>query len=515
MTAVAVFTGSGNDTTHILADTLVSQQNTPLKSSRSRQKTLSTGLILDDSDQTEFEFTEGTLKIAQIGRNIALGYAGNVRAGNEVFRLLKEKGSFNTFPDLKQFLTSHAIPSVTPCEGGLEICGFILVDSETTKFFFDSHGNLESSQDSSTIYEIGSGGAIIGSLKTRIIGDEKPLDPAMEFILLAQEFYTNELLGQKHYIKENFSGGAISGLYAREGKIIWQKSHTILSFSNVGKTKNLANFEWIPFVKKTWYEKGNYFTSSLILRNDGKGFDQKVNQFSNSISSPIPFDQTNLIAEMTTFESDSLTSILFPKGFAKDLLAMVFFSKRSQNEAGKYFIEEIEGRRLKKVRVSPRILEKLNDYVIVDEDFTIRLNLTNDENWEVLGSSIFRRRGFLIDFNTGSETRKFLCLEGNFYIKNEEPHFLLPVEYFHMVGVLLPPDGKLPSNPTITAIHVPVGYITSVEPGKYIKNFRKPETIPALLIMPDFPCPPDGLDEGEVKEKLMELPPCYIVHEYT
>lgn len=500
MTAIAVFTVGS--TTHLISDSLATQLGTLAVADETQ---LSTGLILDSVDQRDAQFREEALKIGVIDPNIAIGFAGNENEANKVMSALRENAPFQDFPMFRNFFLQHVVPTITPGQEGLELCGFMVDGECTVKFRYNSTDDLDHTEDPFATYLCGKGANVFVEALTRIREDgEEPIGPGMEFSMVAQAFWVKEFLGNKEHVLSGYSGGAIAGLYADNGEIFWQGSRALIIVVNVGETGTSARFERLSVIHKTWSQKGNFFSSAAFLDPNDRQI-QKVTQFSNSLSDPVSFDRDHLLPEMLTFEAEAMTIILLPRGFQPVHIGLLDLSKKEGSQVS-FFDEEIGDGRLLKFRVSPVVLETLANNVIVEDDGFLEMPRLHSDIFDLLGVVEFIPRAIIVHFECGEEHRRFFCCKGSLKEQFRPPDSDSQLTYIDMIGAFLSENENKPQpNPQIKAILVPVEYITSVELGYRIKRFDPPQPIPGLLVYPDFTKPETSLDLSVLRDAMKEL----------
>lgn len=502
MTAICVYNNI-NSSVHLIADSL-STGFSPYQQKKLafQNEKLSTGLLIDFSEHVVYE---DSLKIGIPQDNLAIGIAGNKNAGNDLLLILKELSPFSKFCDFKTAFLNHVIPSVTPCVGGIEVCGFMIEGDRYIKFIYDQTNQFLSSSDPMQIYFCGSGGALWDSIINRTLWDEEELDPSIEFISIAQDLYIKEFIGIKRNISEYKTGGAISGVYSDKNKIKWQKNHTILIFVRPNKSKD--TFIRLPIVHKTNYLKDNLISTACVENNEGN-FVEMIKFYSNSLSEPILLDKTNLPIETMSFESDILTCILLPYGFTNRYPSLLSFKKKKNIENFKFFDEIFENRKPKGFRVSEHLLRHFDQMVSFKKDFSLNLKPYNNKFFEAIGFLGFNRRGYYIRFECGEEWRLFYCIEGYLYKRKFMEKKSKSIAYFKMKGIFVSESKTIPPSYTIRIIDIPLAYVNLIELGPLIKSYNDPPyDIPSLLIFPDFPKAKNSYSIEEAKNIIKELVP--------
>jgi hypothetical protein len=266
------------------------------------------------------------------------------------------------------------VPSISPFTGECVLCGFFDDKGMATKFKITLSSErdvaIESSTDPSTAYYAGLGGVEFEDIWNRLpkIYERKDVDPPLSFSCFAAELYKKQFLGQTDLIYRKNTGGAITGLFSRDGKISWQPSWSTVTFINVGGTGFCADFRWLQVIYKTWADKGNVFSSSMFEQN-GRYF-QRITQYRNSLSSELKYSPDSLLPEMKTFNSQMVSVLLLPKGFSGDLPAVLVIP--GQLPA---FDEILEDGRIVGVRLNSDFIKRISEEFFVCGDFSIQIGL--------------------------------------------------------------------------------------------------------------------------------------------
>jgi len=127
-------------------------------------------------------------------------------------------------------------------------------------------------------------------------------------------------------------------------------------------------FIWLPIIYKTWCENNNVFSSSMFEQN--RHFYQRITQYSNLLSKPIPFSPDSLLPEMETFNAQQVIVILLPKGFSNEFPAVL-------RGTGKFkaFDEIQENGRTVGVRLNKDFFKRLEQEFLVSDDYAIKIGL--------------------------------------------------------------------------------------------------------------------------------------------
>lgn len=374
MTLVAVYNDAVS--THLISDSLIS---TPIENFRDHDSDnwLSTGIFLNNRDQIKYKFSEGALKICEIQHNLVIGFSGDVKLSFEAISILKHRSNiekFSSFSDIKSFIYKSLIPSIIPTNRSFSLCGFFASSGITTKFKlrFDNNRikDFQSSAENKTVYAIGSGTEEFKKIWRRIppLENRKDVDPQLTFSLIAEHLYMKQFIREIDLITEKYIGGAITGIYYFNGMLTWQSSRSTLIFANFGGTGFEARFKWLPIVYKTWYQRGNVFSSSMFEKK--KSFFQIITKYSNPFSKPINLDSYNLFPEMKTFNAKSLNIILLPKGISNVFPAVIRVSGKM-----KPFDEIIENDRIVGLRLNKDFFNKLTKRFFIASDYTVKMGL--------------------------------------------------------------------------------------------------------------------------------------------
>lgn len=374
MTLIAVF--SDSQATHLLADSLVTttiDKNTVV----SDDEWLSTGILIDKGEQLRYKYSEGFLKIWQLQSNMAIGLAGDVSLSISILEIIAShcrNTPLSSFSQLNQLLHRQIVYSIAPFNGSCVLCGFIDSDGISTKFKIsvnDETGlSVEHTTDPSEMYVVGTGSQDFLDIWKRIpaLHKKSNIVPTLIFSVIAEHLYMKQFLGEKEMITNRYTGGAISGVFLKNGNLNWQPARSIIIFVNIGGTGFSAKFEWLRIVYKTWYEKGNVFSSSMFEQN--AHFYQRITQYSNSLSEPIHFSPDNLLEEMKTFNANLVSSILLPKGLTTEFPAVL-------RGTGKFcaFDELYENGKVVGLRLNKDYFKRLTEDFFVSDDYTIKIGL--------------------------------------------------------------------------------------------------------------------------------------------
>jgi len=404
MTLIAVF--GDFQSTQLISDSLLTRTNEN-EVNVSENAWLSTGILIDDSDQLRYKFIEGYLKIWQIQSNMAIALAGDLRLSISVLELIADYSKhtrITSFDDLNQLLVEQIIKSISPIRESCVFCGFIDCNGETTKFkitIAEPIGiTVEHSTDPSIFYVAGTGENDFLEIWKRLPKDylEANGNPGSIISTFAEQLYLKQFLGEKEIITERFTGGSIVGVYIKDGNLYWQPSRAILIFVNIGGTGFNINFKWLPLVYKTWYENGSLFSSSMFEKNGI--FYQRITHNANSLSEPISFSENNLLTEMKTFNASSYINILLSKGMTTEKIAILPYTG-----TGEAFDELYENGKVKALRVNKEYLKYISNEIFVSNDFTINMWL---DKYDPLIKEI---RNKLCNYSRRENSRKWIELK--------------------------------------------------------------------------------------------------------
>lgn len=375
MTLIAVF--SDPQATHVIADSLV-RSTIENNVSDTADKWLSTGILIDKSEQLHYKFDEGVLKIWQLQANLVIAMAGDISLAVNVLSMLDshcKSTPLDTFTQLNQFLHTEISNSISPVKGSCVLCGVIFSDDITTKFKITINSEIgllvEHTTDYSEVYVVGTGSQDFLDIWSRMLNiHNSPIkkDPTSTFSVLAEKLYMQQFLGEKKMITERYTGGAICGVFLKDGKINWQPSRSIVIFANKGGTGLNAEFVWLRIVYKTWYEKGNVFSSSMFEINNEMF--QRITQYSNSLSMTIQFSPDHLLDEMKTFNANSVSSIFLPKGLATENYAILRFI--GDDSA---FDEKYKNGRIQEIRLNEKFFQRVGGEIFVTDDYVINMGI--------------------------------------------------------------------------------------------------------------------------------------------
>lgn len=373
MTIIAVF--SDGNTNHLIADSLISK---PLYGNKTDNKWISTGVFLNENDQSEYEFSEGFLKIGIIQENIAIGFAGDVEFAFDIIKKISQKSKenrFNSFYDFKTFIQDYISPILKdPNKPLVALCGFMEKKQDSIKFMFTNKNKIfefDSSNNKSKIYCFGSGESDFFKIVDRIrppIFENTDIYPELTFSIIAEHLYVKQFVNEIEMITQRYIGGAIIGLYGSDEKIKWQPSRNIVPFINKGGVEFKARFEWSNIIYKTWHENGNILSSSMFKQN-GKVF-QRITHYSNPLSYIISINENDLSQDMKTFNADRSTILLLPKGNNSKSPAVLTPSNKV-----KIFDEIIDNNRLKAIRLNKDFFNLISKEFFVTSDSVIEICL--------------------------------------------------------------------------------------------------------------------------------------------